>query len=189
MQASHRSCFLIDERLHSQADAVHAALHQSFAHRLGKRARRALYGDFRAGLDGEILPNGDKDVFELCYIQESGSAAAEVDGIHRAIERTTPTQAKGGFERATLCVLSGMLDLGAQARNVLFEHRPGKDIGGEVAIRALRPAKRDGNVQSERHLYDYRLSVEQLAPWHLAVGPRASEVEQRNAADQMPIAK
>jgi hypothetical protein len=49
-----------------------------------------------------------------------------------------------------------MFDLGAQARDILLKHRTGKDVGREVAVAALRPAKGDGNVQSERHLYDYR---------------------------------
>jgi hypothetical protein len=49
-----------------------------------------------------------------------------------------------------------MLDLGAEAHDILLKHRTRKDIGCEVAVGALRPAKGDGNVQSERHLYDYR---------------------------------
>jgi len=48
-----------------------------------------------------------------------------------------------------------MLDLGAKPFDVVVENRTRKYIRGEVAVAALGPAKRDGNVQSERHQYDY----------------------------------
>jgi hypothetical protein len=94
----------------------------------------------------EVVPNRDKNVFQLFYSQECRGSAAEVDGVGSPFERSAHL----------FCGFRGLLDFGAQSRNELFEHCTRKDVGSKVAVGALGPAKRHGNVQSERHWYDYR---------------------------------
>jgi hypothetical protein len=48
-----------------------------------------------------------------------------------------------------------MLDFAANAINVPVEDSARENIRGEVAVGTLRLAKRNRNVQSELHLYDY----------------------------------
>src|SRR5579864_7369505 len=79
VQAAYGSRFLVNERLHAQADPVHSASNEALQHFLRKRTRRALYGDFRAGVQLKILLDGDKDGFELVYSEKSRGATAEIN--------------------------------------------------------------------------------------------------------------
>ena len=65
MQTPNRSGFVVYERLHSQADAVYARMGQSFDLLFRKRARRAFHCDLSLRLQKEILPNRDKNTFQL----------------------------------------------------------------------------------------------------------------------------
>jgi hypothetical protein len=49
-----------------------------------------------------------------------------------------------------------MLYFRAQSRNIIFKPGSRKDVGSKVAVGALCSAEGHGNVQSERHWYDYR---------------------------------
>ena len=49
-----------------------------------------------------------------------------------------------------------MLDLGTKPLDVVVEHRTRKYVRSEIAVSALGSTKWNGDVQSERHQYDYR---------------------------------
>src|SRR6266496_1392528 len=147
MKTTNRCGFAIHKRLHAQADAIDSAAVENFHYRLGKRAGRAFHCNLGISLHLEILPNSDKDAFQLCYIQNSWSAAAEINGINRALDGATHL----------CCGLLSAGDFVAQADYIFFEYRPRKYIRRKVAVGALGAAKRNGNVQSKRHLYDYQL--------------------------------
>jgi hypothetical protein len=152
---------LIYERLHSQADTIHFTANKHSKHFFGERSRGAFHRDLGIGRDFEILPNSDKDAFQLCYIQESGSATAKIDRVNRVVDESA--HLARGF--------GGTGNFGAQSRNISFEHSARKNVGSEIAVAALRFAKGDGNVQSERHLYDY---LPAIGIQHSAFGQEAS---------------
>src|SRR5258708_38355835 len=97
---------------------------QSLETRRSQSSRCAFHRDFSACGRGEILPNRDKDTFQLCNIQKCGSAAAEVDGVHSAVEQTA----------RLVSLLGCLLNLGAHPSNVFFEHCARENIGGEIAV-------------------------------------------------------
>ena len=78
--------FRLDEALHPEADPVDSTANQCRDHVLRKRSGRAFDGDLNIRSQFEILPNVDKNAFQLCYIQESRRAATEVNGINCALE-------------------------------------------------------------------------------------------------------
>src|SRR5438874_5448377 len=85
VQTPNRRCLVIHKGLHAQADAIDSAAVENFHSRLRKRAGRALHRYLGIRLHVEILPNSDKDTLQLCYIQDSWSASAEINGVNCAI--------------------------------------------------------------------------------------------------------
>ena len=61
--------------------------------------------------------------------------------------------------RSGLGGLGRLLNVGAYASDITFEDSARENIGREIAIAALGFAKGNGNVQSQRHLYDYPTAV------------------------------
>src|SRR5262249_27082276 len=138
--------FSIHKRLHAEADAIDSITNQYIEHGLRKRAWRTFHRDLSFGMNVDILPNGDKDAFQLCYIQKSWSASTEVGRIDAALEEPDDL----------LHSLFGRSYFAAQAVHVFVKDQSRKDVRCEIAVCALRAAKGHGNVQSKRHLYDYR---------------------------------
>ncbi|SRR6266536_2680185 len=147
MKTTNRCGFAIHKRLHAQADAIDSAAVENFHYWLGKRTGSAFYGYLGISLYLEILPNSDKDAFYLCYIQNSWSTATEINGINRALDGPAHL----------FCGLLSAGDFIAQADDIFFEYRARENARGEVAVSTFGTAKRNRNVQSKRHLYDYQL--------------------------------
>ncbi len=145
MQSSDRLRFVIDERLHAQTNAVHAALQQGVDERGRKRSRSAFDRTLGIGCDRKLSAHGGENAQQLRGIEDGRSSSAQVNGIGDVI--------KSSSERVShlRCELARVGNIFEQAGNVIFVSRFREHVGREVAVAALGPAEGDGNVEAERH--------------------------------------
>jgi hypothetical protein len=124
-------------------------MQQAFQYRGRKRTGCTLDGDFRLLPHIKLRAHRCEDPLQLRRIKYRWCPATQVNRVHFPVD--LPGAHLG---RSSLRVI----DVLAQATHISFEHGPRKHIGGEVAIAALRPAKRNRNVNSQRHSNDYPTS-------------------------------
>ena len=145
VQSPHRRRLGIDERLHAQADAVHTAVQQSLQHLRRKRPRRTLHRHFGIRPHVKLRSHCVEHPPQLPGFEHRGRSTAEIDGVHFGLELPAHFCAQSAEHwrcRRTHDPHSGQI-------------RPGKHVGCEVAVAALRPAERHGNVDSQSHRSDY----------------------------------
>src|SRR5580704_4201664 len=88
-----------------------------------------------------MLARGGENAQQLRGVEDRGRSSAEVNGIGALFDDTP--QLRRQTARAV-----HILD---EAGNVILVSRLREHVGGEVAVAALGPAKRDGNVEAEGH--------------------------------------
>jgi len=73
--------FAVNEGLDAEADAVDSDGLEGGEGVVGDLAGGALDGDFRVGMDLELMAHGLEEALEMLRGEEAGSAAAEEDGV------------------------------------------------------------------------------------------------------------
>src|SRR5581483_7708887 len=128
--------FLINEGLHTEADAVHADPGQRIQHRLGEGSGSAFDRDLRACLNFELLTQGSENFLEVSRIENCWRAAAEIDGIDVSLQHATRI-GQHLFDPG---------DVVAEPLDIAIDAAAREYTGCEVAVAALHAAKRDRDV-------------------------------------------
>ena len=131
--------FGIDEGLHSEADAVYAALDHRGKSGILKLARSAFDGDLGARKNDKFASNDGEEAMDKVRRQQRRRASAKIDGVNHLRQFRVP--APGSVADRGQVVF--------QAGDILLEIAGGEDSRGEVAVSAFRLAKRYGEVQAE----------------------------------------
>ena len=76
--------FAVNERLHSQADAVHAGRNQRLQSLIGKLARRAFDSNFGVRLQVKLPAHGGEQARQQLGGEQTRRSAAQVDRVHAA---------------------------------------------------------------------------------------------------------
>ena len=134
----HRS-FLIDERLHAKADTVDAALNHDREEVILQLAGSAFQGNLRIILNLKLGTNRLKEPLQQLRSKNAGCSSAEIYAVDSRRQRCRKLPSKS----------SGTPHLRRDAIDIPFVVFAWKNPRGEVAVGALRPAKRDRNVDSQ----------------------------------------
>src|SRR5579885_2798329 len=134
MQAACGPGFLVYERLHSEADAIHAAFEHGLERVIGQLAGCTFHGDFCSLKNFKLISNCAEQRCEELRRQKAGCASAQVDGI-QCICR---------------CKCSRRLKVFGEAPDISLHVRGRKYARSEVAVGALGAAKRHGNIEAKR---------------------------------------
>ncbi len=101
----------------------------------------ALDRDLRGGLHGKAVVDGGENPLQLFRGKNAGRAAAQVDGVHLALEASANL----------LGNLRGPPKFALQMSYVALQQRRRKHARGEVAEAALAAAKRHRDINPQRH--------------------------------------
>ncbi len=136
-----RPRFAVNKRLYAKTHTINATTNQGFEHFRGKGCGRTLNRNLGIGGNFKVLAQRTEYLLYLRRIQNAGRTSTQIDRVHL------------GFPPAAVHLdhTPCRSDVLRQAIDVALHARARKHVGGEVAVTALRLAKRDRNVNTKRH--------------------------------------
>src|SRR5579859_251738 len=156
MQPSDRSYLFIHERLRAETHSVRPHLEQCVENLGTKRSGGAFNRDFSVGPYFKSMVERVKKLAQVLRGEHRRSPSTQVDRIYFFFKRSTKRMGQ------TFCVRYLHLD----SFHISIHLVAREDTGGEIAEAALRAAKRNGNVDADRHWDEFANSSDFIIGIH-----------------------
>src|ERR1035438_5695408 len=145
MQSPNRRRLSVNERLHAQADAIHATFQKTLDPAWRERPGRTLNGNLRIRRHFKLLSNRIEDSLQLKSVEHRRRSTAEINRVDFLLD--PPAH----LFRSSRCIA----DVRTHAIHIAPKDSPRKYGRREVAVAALCAAERNRDVDAQGHCSDY----------------------------------